>query len=909
MGDIEENVQVAVRMRIFNQREKDANAELVLRMVQEEKGSKTWIRNPDTGDEKEFKFDYSFNSHSQDESVGPYSTQDTVFNTLGKPVLDSALEGLNVCLFAYGQTGAGKSFSMLGKQSPPEMQGIIPRSCLEIFRRIDAEKGNEKVTACVSIQVVEVYCEQINDLLADRKTWPPNGHKTRNIPGGFTCDTIAKPCFNYEDIQSAFQFADKNRSVGSHALNPESSRAHTIYQIIYERKEVVGVAANGQKQMSTKTARINLVDLAGSERMESAGTSGQMLKEGNAINLSLTALGNTIKALSEGKRPQFRESKLTMLLQASMTTGKVIMIAALSPASICYDESVSTLRFAERIKMVKIKAKKNVVIDAVAELKKEMEQLKAEYSKELAFWKEKAASGGGGGGGSAEEVEALRQEMLKREQEQKEAEEQMRQEYERRLKEMNETDADRAARAKEINSNWSKALGGASLEAKENIKVPHLLNLNEDPRLAETLIYTLDKEEVLVGRANKEEPPTLEFNGMGILKNHCRFLKEGEKMFLIPGKGARCCINGIPQSEKTELHHNYRVWLGNNYAFRFAFPGHEEEGEKFEQTPDYLMAEAEIAKAAASGGGEGGEVSALNHQLSDALKKVEQANIISGDLSSNCIFSPKIIKNRTTGDDLVVVHVTLPTGDLTWPWDKFNVRLVEMVKLWQNWQYCIGNDTKFELPPENPFIDNEYQLVGEADAWLRSLSNMIDLEVEPLILSVTGTQEGKLKIVINPLDKNGNEGPWEDDNEDLDPFVETVEELKGKTVQFCVKVLSAVYEVDLKDGGNPKYKDTWVRYKVNDRDPTEEYTETGHEPKTAIEAKFNHSKKFKLFVDDEIMTLFSKGKITFQVWGKLTNQTVIAGPDKALPTGWKRVQAFQAPDGSLHLTLPSDAKK
>jgi len=133
MADEGDAVQVAVRMRIFNQHEKDAGAARIIRMTREDKGSKTFITNPETQEEKEFKFDYSFNSHGKDPEIGPYATQDTVFDDLGRPVMEMALEGRNVCLFAYGQTGAGKSFSMLGKTDIPELQGIIPRTCKEIF--------------------------------------------------------------------------------------------------------------------------------------------------------------------------------------------------------------------------------------------------------------------------------------------------------------------------------------------------------------------------------------------------------------------------------------------------------------------------------------------------------------------------------------------------------------------------------------------------------------------------------------------------------------------------------------------------------------------------------------------------------------------------------------------------------
>ncbi len=912
MADEEAGVQVAVRMRIFNQREKDAQAERIIRMTREEVGSKTFIRNPDTQEEKEFKFDYSFNSHKDDPAVGPYATQNTVFEDLGRPVMNSALEGSNVCLFAYGQTGAGKSFSMLGKSEPPEMQGIIPRTCREIFKVIEKDKVNPLITSEVSIQVVEIYCEMINDLLADRKTWPPGGFKPRMTKDGFTCDTITKLCMNYDDIEQAFQFADKNRSVGSHALNPESSRAHTIYQISYQKKTKLSADA---KQCETITTRLNLVDLAGSERMESAGTSGQMLKEGNAINLSLTALGNTIKALSEGKRAQFRESKLTLLLQSSMTNGKVIMIAALSPASICFDESISTLRFAERIKMVKIKAKKNVTLDPVAEIKKEMEEMRKRMQEEIDELKRSGAVAGGGGGvggGSvtmnSEEVEALKK-MIE---EQKENERQLKLDMERQLAALQESDAEKKKRAEKIQEQWAGALGGASLQKKDDVKVPHLLNLNEDPRLAETLLYTIDAAEVLVGRSNKERPPKLEFNGMGIVKNHCIFSYDANqgKVTLTPGQGARCAVNGLLHTEPIELRHNYRVWLGNNYAFRFAFPGKEKDTDEppFENPPDYLFAEAEIAKHNSSGE-ESSSGGALGHVLSEALKKVEQANIIAGDLNVEAVFSPKIIKNRETQEDAVVVHVMLPQGQLTWHWDKFNGRLVEMVRVWQQWQYALSNEQQFVMPKddENPFVDNGYQLIGEADVWLQSLGNMIDLDVSPVVLSPTGVPEGKLQVLVVPLDKNGDEGPWEDEREELDPFVESADELKGKPIRFAIKIPHLTFEVDLKTGGKPRFRDVFVRYCINPR-LDDKVVETPHVAKPQLQASFGHCEKFTRIVDDDMFTLLthpSRGKIIFSVFGKLVEQTQAPGTG-SLPPGWKRVTAFQDPDGALHLHPPGE---
>jgi kinesin family protein 1 len=901
----EEAVQVAVRMRIFNNREKDANAARIIRMTREDKGSKTFITNPETNDEKEFRFDYSFNSHADDPVVGPYATQNTVFEDLGRPVMESALEGRNICLFAYGQTGAGKSFSMLGKTDIEELQGIIPRTCREIFKVIDKTGDNPLIKSSVSIQVVEVYCEQINDLLADRKSWPPGGFKPRLTKDGYQCDTVVKPCMNFADIEHAFKFADRNRSVGSHALNPESSRAHTIYTIKYERKTRASATAT---QEEVVTSRINLVDLAGSERTESAGTSGQMLKEGNAINLSLTALGNCIHALSEGKRPGFRDSKLTLLLQGSMTNGKVIMIAAVSPASICFEESMSTLRFAERIKLVKIKAKKNVTLDPVAEIKKEMEEMRRKMQQEIDELRMRAegkgpVSSGGGAGGDPEELTRLKALLA----EQQENEKALREDMERQVHELAETEADRANNAKKISEQWRAALGAATDEKKEDIKEPHLLNLNPEPRLAETLIYKLKDGKTTVGRQNKDSPPDLDFSGMGMLKDHCYFVWSGKKVTLhVNAPGARTLVNGQLVEEKAELKHNYRIWLGNNYAFRFAFPGHEDEGEKFdgEQKADYFYAEEEIAREQAKASGADGAPSALNHKLSEALKKVEQANIIAGDLSRDCVFQPKIITDRVTGENIVVVYCTLPQGTLSWPWDKFNVRLVDMVKMWEGWQYATNNDVEYKPPADenNPFVDKDYQLVGEADVWLQPLCNMIDIDLAPPLLNVGGGKEGDLSIQVVPLDKNNDEGPWDDD--DLDPFVEDADELKGTDIRFAVKVSQLRFDVDLSQGGRPKYRDTWVRYKINSSDHTEEFTESAHDESSRIDPKYDHVHKFKRHVDDTFLAHIKKGKITFQVWGKLIEDVPVGAKAVRLPDGWKRVTAYMDPEGKLHLEPP-----
>ena len=609
---------------------------------------------------------------------------------------------------------------------------------------------------------------------------------------------------------------------------------------------------------------------------------GQMLKEGNAINLSLTALGSTIKALSEGKRPNFRDSKLTLLLQGAMTNGKVIMIAAVSPASICYDESMSTLRFAERIKMVKIKAKKNVTQDPVAEIKKEMEEMRQKMQEEIDLLRE--TCGGAPGAGAGKKEEELR-ELLESK---KEAEKQLKEDYERQLRAMDQTPEERQKRGREINKKWDSAFGGASSQKTSDVKEPHLRNLNEDTRLAETLVYALKPGITKIGRSDKSNPPDFEFNGMGITKEHC-FLEweqgeegKGGKVFITAKEGKSSVLNGHSIKERTELQHNNRLWLGNNYAFRFVFPGMEEQGEQFKTIPDYLFAEAEIAAASQSRTSTDGIPTALGHKLSEALKKVEQANIIAQDLDTCCEFYPKIVKDRETEEDAVSVQVRLPEGLLLWPWDKFADRLLSMVTLWQSWQQIMDRDggTAFTLPPkeQSPFHDFEDQLIGEADVWLQALGNMLDSDTQVPVMDPCASSQGKLSVSISPLDVKGKEGPWGSDDED-DPFVDEPSELLNKKIQFLLKVKQMDFQLS---EGKPKFKCVWIRYKLHHKDFTEPWQtseNSGDDPVSSAQLNFSH--KHELEVTPEFVKHLEKGFIRVQVWGKVVADSAPVGKTAA----------------------------
>jgi len=317
------------------------------------------------GQEKKFTFDYSFWSFDsfniEDDGYfraldDKYADQRNVYEKVGKEILDNAWEGYHCCLFAYGQTGSGKSYSMVGYGAN---QGIVPISCDEIFKRIK-ENQDPNRSYEVSVSMIEIYNEKIQDLFCPAAKRPTGGLKLReNKTLGFYVENKKNyPVTSYEEISKRMEEGNQNRTIGSTLMNATSSRAHTIITI-----EFVQITfTNGKK--SEKRSNINLVDLAGSERASSTGATGDRLKEGCNINKSLLTLGNVInvladKALGKGKNilPPFRESSLTkILINALGGNSKTVMICALSPAAVNYEETVSTLRYADRAKKIQCKA-------------------------------------------------------------------------------------------------------------------------------------------------------------------------------------------------------------------------------------------------------------------------------------------------------------------------------------------------------------------------------------------------------------------------------------------------------------------------------------------------------------------------------------------------------------------------
>uniref|UniRef100_A0A8C1FVV8 plus-end-directed kinesin ATPase n=1 Tax=Cyprinus carpio carpio TaxID=630221 RepID=A0A8C1FVV8_CYPCA len=377
------SVKVAVRVRPFNSREMSKESKCIIQMS----GNTTTIINPKAPKEtKSFNFDYSYWSHTTPEDIN-YASQQQVFRDIGEEMLLHAFEGYNVCIFAYGQTGAGKSYTMMGKQEK-DQQGIIPLLCEDLFTKINDNNTDNNMSYSVEVSYMEIYCERVRDLLNPKNK---GNLRVREHPllGPYVEDLSKLAVTSYNDIQDLMDSGNKARTVAATNMNETSSRSHAVFNIIFTQKRHDSDTDN----TSEKVSKISLVDLAGSERADSTGAKGTRLKEGANINKSLTTLGKVISALAEvdsgsnkNKKKKkvesfipYRDSVLTWLLRENLGgNSRTAMVAALSPADINYDETLSTLRYADRAKQIRC----NAVINEdpnnrlVRELKDEVSRLK-----------------------------------------------------------------------------------------------------------------------------------------------------------------------------------------------------------------------------------------------------------------------------------------------------------------------------------------------------------------------------------------------------------------------------------------------------------------------------------------------------------------------------------------------------
>ncbi|XP_029987591.1 kinesin-like protein KIF1A isoform X7 [Sphaeramia orbicularis] len=616
------SVKVAVRVRPFNSREIGKESKCIIQMS----GNTTTIINPKQAkDNKSFNFDYSYWSHTSPEDVN-YASQMQVYKDIGEEMLLHAFEGYNVCIFAYGQTGAGKSYTMMGKQDVKDQQGIIPLMCEDLFTKINDNTDNS-MSYSVEVSYMEIYCERVRDLLNPKNK---GNLRVREHPlmGPYVEDLSKLAVTSYNDIQDLMDSGNKARTVAATNMNETSSRSHAVFNIIFTQKRHDADTDN----TSEKVSKISLVDLAGSERADSTGAKGTRLKEGANINKSLTTLGKVISALAEvdsgpnkNKKKKkvesfipYRDSVLTWLLRENLGgNSRTAMVAALSPADINYDETLSTLRYADRAKQIRC----NAVINEdpnnrlVRELKEEVSRLKdllyaqglGDIIENLSDFKNNnnkdqavnqrddlstvtnamtgmspspslsALSSRAGSiaslhdrimfsPGSEEAIERLK-------------------ETEKIIAELNETWEEKLRRTEAIRMEREALLAEMGVAMREDggtvgvfspKKTPHLVNLNEDPLMSECLLYYIKDGITRVGRVDASSRQDIVLSGHFIKDEHCTFTSSsnatGETVVLEPCEGAETYVNGKLVTEPTVLKSGNRIILGKSHVFRFNHP-------------------------------------------------------------------------------------------------------------------------------------------------------------------------------------------------------------------------------------------------------------------------------------------------------------------------------------------------
>ncbi|KXJ24780.1 kinesin-like protein KIF16B [Exaiptasia diaphana] len=557
------SLKVAVRARPLNKRELDLNSKCILEM----EGNKTTIYNTklygDVGSEgdksremkKEFFYDYSY------WSVNPkdhhFIEQETIFDDLGRVVLKSAFEGYNACVFAYGQTSAGKTYTMMGNN---DNVGLIPRICKGLFGYITKNSSN-RISFRTEVSYMEIYNEHVRDLLRPQnlRKRPQQNLKVREHPkeGPYVEGLTKQHVSDNDSIEVLIEQGNRQRSTASTKMNEMSSRSHAIFTIKFTQAKFL------ENLPSETISKIHLVDLAGSERASASGATGDRLKEGSNINRSLVTLGIVISTLAENslnevegsKRLAFRkklfvpyrDSVLTFLLKDSLGgNSKTVMLAAVSPAECNYGETLSTLRYAQRAKNIinRPTVNEDPNVKLIRDLRAEIERLKSKLTESNIT----------------------------------------------KLKDSDESNTnqkihDKEAKVEKLTKDWTEKWKEAKMIMQESelalrrqgscvlidLELPHLVRLEEDPLKTEIKLYRLMHGKTNIGLEDAPVPQDIVLEGQDIEKQHCVVEYVKGRVTLDPLASA-CWINGVSLVQPTKLNQGDVIVLGQTNVFKFNFP-------------------------------------------------------------------------------------------------------------------------------------------------------------------------------------------------------------------------------------------------------------------------------------------------------------------------------------------------
>ncbi|XP_066474798.1 stAR-related lipid transfer protein 9 [Tiliqua scincoides] len=578
------NVKVAVRVRPLSKREHAEGRRIIVEV--EDKVAKVRYIKVDNRYEglwepKEkvvaFGFDYCY--WSVDPEDPNYASQEVVFQDLGTSVLSGAFKGYNICLFAYGQTGSGKTYTMMGT---PASIGLTPRICEGLFSRED-DCSQQPASCRVEVSFLEIYNERVRDLLRISDHKKPYTLRVREHPetGPYVQGLSRHVVADSKQVVGLLEEGIANRITAATHVHDASSRSHAIFTIQYTQAIL-------ENNLPSETAsKINLVDLAGSERADPSYCKDR-ITEGANINKSLVTLGIVISALAQNsqmfsscqsinsiasevdsshtdshygpsvgsqRRPAYipyRDSVLTWLLKDSLGgNSKTIMIATISPASSCYNETMSTLRYASNAKNIinKPRVNEDANVKLIRELREEIDRLKAM----LMSFELRNSSPSWSDDRDGNLTELVLQNELK---------------IEQLTKDWTDKWINRKAIMEEYSVDINKKKAGVTIDSN----LPHLMAMDDDILSTGVVLYHLREGTTKIGRSDSKQEQDIVLQGQWIEREHCLIDNRHGIVTLQPLQGAHCIVNGHEVTDSFRLSQGALVILGKAHKFRFNHP-------------------------------------------------------------------------------------------------------------------------------------------------------------------------------------------------------------------------------------------------------------------------------------------------------------------------------------------------
>ncbi|XP_073921859.1 stAR-related lipid transfer protein 9 isoform X3 [Castor canadensis] len=579
------NVKVAVRVRPLSKRETKEGGRIIVEVddkVAKIRNLKVASRPDGFGDSREkvvaFGFDYCYWSVNPEDPQ--YASQDMVFQDLGTEVLSGAAKGYNICLFAYGQTGSGKTYTMLGT---PASVGLTPRICEGLFIR-EEDCASLHSSCKIQVSFLEIYNERVRDLLKQSDKKKSYTLRVREHPemGPYVQGLSHHVVTSYKQVIQLLEEGIANRMTAATHVHEASSRSHAIFTIHYTKAIL-------ENNLPSETAsKINLVDLAGSERADPSYCKDR-IAEGANINKSLVTLGIVISTLAQnsqkfsscqslnnaassggdsripsspgtssgGALPRrqsyipYRDSVLTWLLKDSLGgNSKTIMVATVSPAHTCYNETMSTLRYASNAKNIvnKPQVNEDANVKLIRELREEIERLKAML---LSFELRNFSSLNDGKDENLKELvlqNELKIDKLTKDWTQKWSDWRMVMEY--------------------YSVDINKRRAGVVIDSS----LPHLLVLEDDVLSTGVVLYHLKEGKTKIGRIDSDQEQDIVLQGQWIERDHCTITSACGVVILQPTQGARCTVNGHEVTTSCRLTQGAVITLGKAQKFRFNHP-------------------------------------------------------------------------------------------------------------------------------------------------------------------------------------------------------------------------------------------------------------------------------------------------------------------------------------------------